>query len=1039
MKKYNIQVISAGAGSGKTYRLTQELSTILKGEGEERIRAQGIIGTTFTRAAASELKERVRASLIEGGLSQEANELLVSNIGTVNSVCSQILKNFCYEAGLPPHIQVLDEDQQKVVFSEAIGQVIPPKVDQRMLALERSFGFESHKDNEANWKKGLQGIISLARSNRISADELKDHAKKSCTELFKHMPPKSENEPQRYLEDVLDQLKRALTLFDGSDTTATTLDYLKKLKNTINSLERGQIKYTNFATLISSKTAVKSKDHCEVVQGIAKTIESSAQFQNDLKEYIETQFEMASLAMKRYQDYKADRGLIDFIDQEERLFELLELEQVRERLSEDLDLLLVDEFQDTSPLQLAIFLKLSKLVKKTIWVGDPKQSIYAFRGADPASMTSMMDYLGGVKPEDIQDTSYRSTPELVSFSNDLFTKVFDFPEDQIILKAHRESLKGMKNSVEIWQTEKMTKDEYTTYDLKRALYGSSNSLIALSQKIHDYLNGHSDVLGGDVAVLLRKNDQCEEMAALLRELGYKVAIEGKGLGETPEVILLMNILTYLSNPYDELAKAIVAFIEDEVGLNDLVNDRLVWLSDSEEGEAWLAESKTISQLNELHASLGEPSVLETIDKVLLEFGLRQRVRRWGDEETREENLEMVRNLALSYENSCLNVGSGATLAGFLLWFNSQEKLPLSPGRGEEAINIMTYHKAKGLEWPVVFMGSMDNNAWVGHWSPMVIDESESFDPEDPLKDRWIRSWVNPTYKSKLPFVKEMETTQMHDDLMQKALKESSRLLYVGVTRARDKLVLMGEKFTWIDQILESRGHSFDPAEFNLRSVTMLPKEKGYDWTGELPKTHYHVIKESEGSSKERADLFVSPSSVEGDQSPFQGEDIDFADKQNIGLGSEVNLLGTALHNVLAVDGKLDEETILETLKAHQVVLNDVGEVGAIKARVEEFEKKLNELFPSFRWHREIPVRMFDKGQVVQGIVDLVLEGEEQLILIDHKSYQHESKSPSEKAGEFRPQLKKYAEILEKAFEKPVKKSFINFFLLGKIVEMGSDV
>ena len=139
-------------------------------------------------------------------------------------------------------------------------------------------------------------------------------------------------------------------------------------------------------------------------------------------------------ALQEYEQYKKRRGLIDYTDMETLILRLLDHPEVREVLSEELDLLMVDEFQDTSPIQLEIFLKLSRMAAHSVWVGDPKQSIYGFRGADPQLMQAIIEQSGGVRPEDIQRHSWRSRQDLVWAANALFTKAFpELPPDQVAL------------------------------------------------------------------------------------------------------------------------------------------------------------------------------------------------------------------------------------------------------------------------------------------------------------------------------------------------------------------------------------------------------------------------------------------------------------------------------------------------------------------------------------------------------------------------------------------------------------------------------
>ena len=130
-------------------------------------------------------------------------------------------------------------------------------------------------------------------------------------------------------------------------------------------------------------------------------------------------------------------GAIDFVDQEVLALELLTRPELVERLRGEIDLVLVDEFQDTSPLQLAIFLALAELAPRSVWVGDQKQSIFGFRGTDPALMDAAIDaILGGDEPETLT-TSYRSRRQLVALTSDVFVEPFGSRSIPRIARANR--------------------------------------------------------------------------------------------------------------------------------------------------------------------------------------------------------------------------------------------------------------------------------------------------------------------------------------------------------------------------------------------------------------------------------------------------------------------------------------------------------------------------------------------------------------------------------------------------------------------------
>ena len=130
----NLRIISAGAGSGKTYSLTQEMAKLLAPQGGEpaEVRASGSIATTFTNKAAAELKERVRIQLLEDGLTKEADELGNAMIGTVHAIGVQLLKRFAFEAGVSPEVDIIADTDQQTLFNQSLATVIPIELIQEM-------------------------------------------------------------------------------------------------------------------------------------------------------------------------------------------------------------------------------------------------------------------------------------------------------------------------------------------------------------------------------------------------------------------------------------------------------------------------------------------------------------------------------------------------------------------------------------------------------------------------------------------------------------------------------------------------------------------------------------------------------------------------------------------------------------------------------------------------------------------------------------------------------------------------------------------
>src|SRR3972149_1247831 len=179
--------VSAGAGSGKTYRLTQILHEKLS---SGQAAPGGVIATTFTRKAATELRERVRTALLEKGEFALANAVGQARIGTVNSVCGGFLERFAFEAGLAPEQRVLEEAQSGALVREAIDAVSESATVQDLVELARRLGIES-------WEDGLKSLIDQARANDIPPGRLATFGGRNAKGLLPPLFPPHAAGPRR--------------------------------------------------------------------------------------------------------------------------------------------------------------------------------------------------------------------------------------------------------------------------------------------------------------------------------------------------------------------------------------------------------------------------------------------------------------------------------------------------------------------------------------------------------------------------------------------------------------------------------------------------------------------------------------------------------------------------------------------------------------------------------------------------------------------------------------------------------------------------
>ena len=228
----NIKIISAGAGSGKTYRLTEEMVALLKGG----VRASGIIATTFTKKAAAELQERVRVKLLEQQLSKEADQLTNAMIGTVHGLGVQLLKRFAFEAGVSPQVDIIADEDHQLLFNQSLTTVLTADRMEQMEQLSTKLGL--NKRGPYDWRKEVKNVTDIARSNDFSLEVLQKSKEASFTSFKQYLGKKTGKISQSLIDDLKRTLQATIITLEGNeDSTKVTekgVDDLKKIQRKLN-------------------------------------------------------------------------------------------------------------------------------------------------------------------------------------------------------------------------------------------------------------------------------------------------------------------------------------------------------------------------------------------------------------------------------------------------------------------------------------------------------------------------------------------------------------------------------------------------------------------------------------------------------------------------------------------------------------------------------------------------------------------------------------------------------------------------------------
>lgn len=1107
----SIEIVTASAGTGKTYHLTELLQKAIL---EDGIAPAQVLVTTFTRKAAAELQRRCRRRLLAAGDAAAAHRLRAARIGTVNSICGQLVSEFAFELGISPQVKVLDEELAARSLRRALSRVVGAEERRELAGLK-------HRMPEFDWQYFVERIVEAARSNGMDGEQLlgsQARSIKTARELLGE-PAANASELNEHLRDALTGF---VTAYDADlDSTKKTAGAVERAERSLRQLHDAGLTWGDWATLAKLETGKKSEDLVTHVHAAAAAHDRHPALHADLHRAVEFVFSIARRACNRYAEQKRAWGAIDFVDQEVLALELLDMPVVREQLQEEIRLVLVDEFQDTSPIQLAIFLKLAELAGRSVWVGDRKQAIFGFRGTDPALMSSAVTALArdtpskrtsddaeaepslaGTDPalvdaavqalegqvDNVLADNWRSRPPLVDLTSEVFTAAFSdhgFSEKEVRATAAHEELVGLGPCVEYWELDVESRSKTTEYP--RALATAMRDLLAdASATVRDRATGEVRPAGpSHIAILCRRHLTARRVAAALGELGIRSALPRPGLTKTPEIRAALAGLRWWLDPRARLPRAeLLRILRDPEGrelLDNLVQaatadkDRAGGDKETPGANAEPSASQPagpvprLEWLEVLRATTPDRGPVGVVDAVIEGLDLRDQCRRWGSSRQRLANLDALRALAVRYTQTCATQQIGCTTAGLLAHLEDVAATD-EDGRAVvagDAVTVSTWHAAKGLEWPITVLFDLDWSPTHYDWGVRVASDREQFDASDPLGDRWIRFWPTPYRwnQKQPPFYERLSQHPVALRSLAEHRRELLRLLYVGWTRARDRLVIAAPAGKLTDGILgELRkqdsllitvpadgdataawaGHTFDLAVRRGMPVEpSLPEpvaDAGYPVrpTPDRPPRVIHPSSLVASTTVTGIDRLGDPIELHGSADPIA--------------------LGHALHAFLAADprpGAPGESAERRRLLAERCtrawMVDSVLDADTLLLMADRLWDWVATSWPNAQVLREMPLELCRSDQTrVRGAADLLLRTSDGWVVIDHKVLRGleplgadedagaSSRSLREGAAAYGGQLAAYAAAIEKATDKPVSATIVHLPLNGVAIALRSD-
>jgi len=1018
-----LEIVQAGAGSGKTTDLCQTVvAAVTAGLDPARI-----LATTFTRKAAAELKSRIQAKLLAAFADDLrrgqtlADRLELAAIGTVHSVPQQLVSKYALRLGVSPRLEILDERGATRAINALAGMTATEDLDRLGEVAERLSVTKLHQ-------LALE-LLAAKRGNRIDDEpfrrQLAASGERTCR-LLADGEPTGVTSPEQFRQVVDDAIARM---------EAVTQDATKISRETLASLRRlrpdAHVPWKSFVIANNLRPGKKSESCLDDLRRLASQVRQERGLHDDVRTFGEQMAAYVLCLEAAYQQFKAERGLVDFTDLELMFLELLENPALEDDLRSEFQLALVDEFQDTNPLQLAIFQRLRQLAPRNRWVGDGKQAIFRFRGTDAA----LVEKVCADSADTLQHrlpTNYRSQRGLVQLVGELFRAELG---DAACQTSHRPA---HPRGVERWLLESSTaRDEAAAI---------ARGVAQLNAEGCRY---------GDIALLGRTHERLKQVAAALDAAGIPYLLESPGLLRTREGALLAAGLRLVADRRDALAAATIIHLTTEAGepTPRWFEERLaaVRMAAAQQTNAdgagegppaaplpWEHDER-LQPLEQIDHRLMPPAVI--VQQVIEALDLPRWIARWGDAPRRSANLDGLAELAASYERLGGDLSGATTLTGLITHLAElarEGQDVRKPPQGHDAVTLVTYHAAKGLEWPVVGLMDLGFDREPDMWSPTVT--GGLVDLGEPLSGREVRLWVWPFGQHDGPFGKPVKGSGLEVDALNSAegraqllveQAESRRLLYVGFTRARDKLVLVQRPGNdqWlralprVDQLLDPK---LSPGEHPLPEIdtTYVVRHLA---AGAAPAGAGPAAGQRWFEAREAPPLVAE---VDRYHAPSRAVAIDAAPAVELyPLGGEawfpagasegvLQVIGLAVHAYLAALPSLRACGAAYQLRVAERCLAGQGATGLIEAAIvvsagERLISWVEERFPGAAWHTEAVVTApRARGGQWLGTIDLLLElvgGE--LAVIDHKSAPLRVEQAATKAATFGPQLLAYQEAL----------------------------
>ncbi len=1155
-------LVSAAAGSGKTAVLVERIMEMVCDE-TNPVDVDHLLVVTFTKAAAAEMKERIGAA-IRKRLEEQPNngylqkqEALVphAQITTIDSFCAYILRNHFGQIDLDPAFRVADEGELKLLKKDILKELLEEKYQEKSPEFLHFVECYASGKSDALLEELILGLYEFSVSDPFPEEWLEhllEEDKISEEVILRHV--------KKIIESLLLENAQMIDLCHGIGGPVFYDEALLDDRRILETISSGNT-YEEHSKAVRgiSFTALSRKKMPEADPEIKELVKDSRKRMKKSLENLEKQFfymppelikqtekaaetarkELIDLALefsKRFAQKKRKRNIVDFSDMEHLALKILVEKkdgtylptEIARSYQEYFYEIMIDEYQDSNLVQELILTSISKCPSggnNLFMVGDVKQSIYRFRQARPELFMEKQESYTLTESTSQRinlSKNFRSRKEVLDTVNFLFERIMQKElgnisydkEAMLYLGADftdPEKTADVQSELLLLDLpEEETEEKLDKAELEAAMVAQQILEMRENAKVTDKKSGElRPVQFGDIVILLRTmSGWSDTFSNVLGSYGIPV-VTGSSTGyfSAMEVQTILNFLRVLDNQQQDLPLA--AVLHSPIG--DLDSSEMAKIRSAFPELPYYRASREYANLGEedglrkklqdfwtLVEELRKKAEYLPIHRLLWEIYDRtsydQIVRMQPNGAVRAENLQMLVQKALDYENT-----SYRGLFNFVRYIENLQKYEVDYGiaelsaGNENAVRIMSIHKSKGLEFPVVFVSGLSKR-----FNKQDAKTSIAMHPELGLGI----DAIDPEKRKKMP--------TLHKKVIQKqieleSLGEELRVLYVALTRAREKLVMTGsiknalEKLqklsleqeycsrgtyemlcsanSFLDWILQASAGEETPYAVRTVSLEELILKKTeqaisdrYDYEAlrrkkaEIPKDlkerleyRYPYEKQMELPGKVSVSELKMAAMEEEVQAMFEEPEIvpyvpAFLREERKGSATE---RGNAYHKLmecmdfsnirhseqvkeqikkLVEAGRLTQ-TAAETINAYQIYLFCQSNLCKRLLKAEKEGKFYKEQpFVFAKSARELyPEQDSDQEVLIQGIIDAYFEEDGAYVLFDYKT-DHVA-TEEELVKRYKKQLELYGEALEQMTGKKVKERMMYSFCLGKEISV----